>query len=69
MASVHQGGEVMNKDCFAYKYNNCSILTEKLCENGGKCSFYKTQEQFKLDVERANKLNERKRGNGCEKEN
>ena len=38
------------KDCFAYKRNSCMALNVKQCEN---CSFYKTQEQFNKDQEKA----------------
>jgi hypothetical protein len=36
-------------DCFAYKVRECTVLTKKLCKNGGDCPFYKTKEQYDSD--------------------
>lgn len=44
----------MNSDCFAaasrYGAPYCKCLTEVVCENGGKCTFYKTHMQFLHDL-------------------
>lgn len=39
-------------DCFAFKPRSCSLLTEMLCKTRGKCPFYTTKEQYKLDREK-----------------
>ena len=36
----------MEKDCFALKHDQCTILDGQSCEN---CKFKKTQEQFDKD--------------------
>lgn len=40
-----------NKDCFAYGFTGCKILTERICDNR-ECSFYKTHRQYKEDLEK-----------------
>ena len=40
------------KDCFAYGGRKCKALSVKICEDT-VCSFYKTQEQYFLDQEKA----------------
>jgi hypothetical protein len=44
----------MNSDCFAaasrYGAPYCKCLTDVVCENGGKCTFYKTNMQFLHDL-------------------
>lgn len=54
----------MKKDCFGFKFNNCTALSEMLCKNGGHCPFYKTKEQFAEDAEKARKINEKKNMRG-----
>lgn len=48
----------VKKDCFAYRSLNgeCRILCETVCKSG-KCSFYKTREQFIVDAKRAETKN------------
>lgn len=38
----------IKKDCFAYsgKEKECRALTELVCKNKDKCSFYMTKEQY-----------------------
>ncbi len=44
-----------NNMCFARRqYCVCSVLLVKECD-GFRCAFYKTQEQFKADLNQANK--------------
>jgi hypothetical protein len=44
-----------NNMCFARRqYCVCSVLLVKEC-SGFRCAFYKTQEQFKTDLNQANK--------------
>lgn len=47
-----------NKKCFAYYERNgiesCTVLTSSDC-NGKDCPFFKTKEQFDIDIEKANK--------------
>ena len=51
----------VKKDCFAYKCSNyCAALIEMVC-NKRECSFYKTHEQFRLDVARAEELYEKRK--------
>lgn len=39
------------KDCFGYKTSSyCSVLTEMVCRKKGKCSFYKTKQEFEEDL-------------------
>ena len=33
------------RDCFAFSERSCTILTDRMCDNG-RCPFYKTQEEF-----------------------
>ena len=54
--------------CFAYerhKMSNgkcvCSVLTEELCKTKGKCSFFKTVEQFVDDQIKARERNRKNR--------
>lgn len=44
------------KDCFGYKMGKCTVLTDLVCSQG-KCSFYKTREQYNRDREKAEKRN------------
>ena len=47
----------MKTDCFAYRTaTRCGILTEVLCSKGD-CSFYKTQKQYKADLEKYPPIN------------
>lgn len=53
--------------CFAYEKHKtpsgrvaCKILTEELCKLNGKCSFFKTQEQFNADKRIADELYKKK---------
>ena len=39
----------MKTDCFAFKNHECTILLEMYCLHG-KCSFYKTKEQYEQDL-------------------
>lgn len=39
-------GGTPQKTCFAYTPNKCLVLTDMLCKKG-KCSFFKTQEEYK----------------------
>lgn len=55
----------MREDCFGYKKGKCNILTELVCKNGGKCSFYKTKEQFRKDAQRAEEKNKYKGAVQC----
>lgn len=41
----------MYEDCFAYVDGKCKILNEGVC-NGTKCSFYKSKEQHKAELEK-----------------
>jgi len=36
-------------DCFGYKMRDCTVLDDLYCVKDGKCSFYKTKEQYKSD--------------------
>ncbi|WDC83313.1 hypothetical protein PL321_11085 [Caloramator sp. mosi_1] len=38
------------KDCFAYRNKRCTVLTSTDCVG---CKFYKTREQYKLDIAKA----------------
>ena len=38
----------VKKDCFGYKMGKCTVLTDLVCSQG-KCSFYKTREQYNSD--------------------
>ena len=60
---------MMKTDCFAYKMGKCTVLTENVCSKT-ECSFYKTPEQLRSDVIKAEKLLHRNRGFSidCEKE-
>jgi len=40
-----------SSNCFANQGTKCRVLTSMLC-NSRKCSFYKTQEQHKADLEK-----------------
>lgn len=42
---------MIKQDCFGYKRGTCTVLTELVCGQR-KCSFYKTQEQFRQDAEK-----------------
>ena len=55
-------GDRIKTDCFGYKMGGCTVLTEMVCENG-KCTFYKTREQFIEDDARAKMIVERKKNN------
>jgi hypothetical protein len=47
------------KDCFAYVSSwKCKALNDVVCKTG-ECPFYKTQEQFEKDAEKANKKKQR----------
>ena len=39
-------------DCFARGPKSCRILTELVCFKKGKCSFYKTNKQFREDLKK-----------------
>ena len=41
----------IHKDCFAYHFGRCAIMTETICR-WDSCSFYKTVEQERLDREK-----------------
>ena len=41
----------IHKDCFAYRFGRCAIMTETICR-WDSCSFYKTEEQERLDREK-----------------
>lgn len=47
---------VIQIDCFAYKNQNCTILTELLCKHQ-RCPFFKTQEQLDRENVRAKQRN------------
>ena len=54
--------------CFAYERHKtsngkcvCSVLTEELCKTKGKCSFFKTVEQFVDDQIKAREHNRKER--------
>ena len=40
-------------DCFGFdkRFCSCKIMTEPICKKR-RCSFYKTMEQFKADIEK-----------------
>ena len=38
------------EDCFARGIKSCKILTEFVCRKRGKCSFYKSKQQYYGDL-------------------
>ena len=44
-------------DCFGYdkRYCQCKIMTENICAKRN-CTFYKTTEQYKADMEKYSKV-------------
>lgn len=50
---IYRRRTVMNvkKDCFAYRFGHCAIMTETICR-WDSCSFYKTVEQEQRDREK-----------------
>ena len=42
--------EELYSDCFAKTSYRCTALTEMLCKNGGKCSFYKPKDVYEKQV-------------------
>lgn len=45
----------VKKECFAWMptNNRCGVLTETICKNKEVCNFYKTKQQFKEDLAKA----------------
>ena len=42
---------MVNKTCFAYKNGECSVLMNMFCA-AGRCSFFKTREQYRDDLKK-----------------
>ena len=43
---------VLYENCFARGEKNCKILSEFLCQKKGKCSFYKSKQQYHEDLKK-----------------
>lgn len=43
---------MLYENCFARRENKCKILKEFVCQKNGKCSFYKSRQQYNEELKK-----------------